>query len=227
MRCLSLLLIFFSFLCQAQNIREKSVNLSDGSKLTYQLLNGSLNGLYSTKKGDVTLLRGSYVGNERVGNWYFFNPDNTLFMRYNYDQRKLLYVNNEMLALATIKVNSGDNEVDQKASLPIPIISMAQYFTLIPDEAKKVIPTEDQITDSSLPIEILARINGNGEATYTVTYKKKGKDVVKNFELNIDSFKLDWIPAAYASRTFPSEFSIKTELVFLKNKDEIKRFNWN
>lgn len=227
MRYLSLIFLFISSLCQAQNIRETSVTLSDGSKLTYQQLNGALNGLYTTKKADVTLLRGNYVGNKRVGNWYFFNRDNTVFMRYNYDQRKLLYIDSEMLALAKIKVNSGDDEVDKKASVPIPLISFAQYFTLVPEEAKKVIPIEDQITGGDLPTEILAKIDKNGEATYTVSYKKRGKDIVREFKLNINSFTLEWIPANYNGKNLPGEFAIAANLVFEKKTDEIRRFNWN
>lgn len=221
------LLLCFAIVSQAQNIREKSVDLKDGSKLTYQILNGSMNGLYAIKKDGVTLLRGNYVNDKRVGNWYFFNPDNSLYMRYNYDQHKLLFVDDKVLTVANIKVLSDEPDVKEKASIPLPIASLSQYYSLLLNAAKKVIPADLQVPGNQIKAVLVSNVDPNGAAIYSVNFSQKGESQSVLVQLDQPEFPIEWIPAMFNGKGYPSEFAIETTLSYEKNQDEIKRFYWH
>jgi len=219
--------LLISYISQAQNIREQTVELGDGSKLTYQLLNGSLNGLFSVKNDGVTMLRGNYVDDKRVGNWYFFNPDNTLYMRYNYDQHKLLFIDDKVLTVANIRIVSEEEEVKTKASIPVPLLSLSQYYALVLEAAKRALPEKYQILGTQLPVELVASIDKNGIAKYSVNYIIKDKLLKTSFLIDKPEFKVEWVPSALNGKNYPSEFTIKTDLIYSREPDQIKRFYWN
>lgn len=221
------LLLCFTIASQAQNIREQSVDLNDGSKLTYQILNGSRNGLYSIKNDGVTLLRGNYVNGKRVGNWYFFNPDNSLYMRYNYDQRKLLFVDDKVLTVANIRVLTDDAEIKNKASIALPIASLSQYYALALESAKKAIPAALQLPGNPIKALLVANVDSEGNATYTVNFNSKGESQKVDFIIDHPEFKVEWIPSTLNGKGYPAEFSIETTLSYEKNQDEVKRFYWH
>ena len=217
----------FSVATQAQNIREQSVDLNDGSKLTYQILNGSKNGLFSVKNDGVTLLRGNYVNGKRVGNWYFFNPDNSLYMRYNYDQRKLLFVDDKVLTVANIRVLSDDAEVKNKASIALPIASLSQYYSMALEAAKKAIPEALQVPGNPIQAVLVASVDPTGNATYSVNFSSKGASEKVAFSIDNPEFQVEWIPSMLNGKGYPAEFSIETTLSYEKNHDEVKRFYWH
>lgn len=221
------LLLCFTIVSQAQNIRENTVNLNDGSKLTYQILNGLKNGLYSIKKDGVTLLRGNYVNDKRVGNWYFFNPDNSLYMRYNYDQHKLLFVDDKVLTVANIRVLSDDEEVRNKASIALPIASLSQYYSLALESAKKALPEALKVSSDPIKAVLVASIDPTGNATYSVNFSAKGASQKLDFLIDHPEFKIEWIQSMLNGKGYPAEFSIETTLSYERNQDEVKRFYWH
>ncbi len=218
--------IFLGNICLAQNIQEKKLSLPDGSKLTYQILNNRFNGLYSIDKDGVNLLRGNYVNEKRVGNWYFFNKDKSLYMRYNYDEKKLLFVDDKTLALANVSVNSGNEEINQKASLSLPIFSLEQYFLLASIAARDAILHEHRNTIDKESVYVTAHINADGIVEYTVDYVAKKKSYSIGFKISNDIFNIEWIPASYNGTNYPSEFKIKIKLPSQNEHGDHKRVDW-
>jgi len=202
------------------------MELPDGSKLTYQTLNSKLNGLYSIDKDGVNVLRGNYVDDKRVGNWYLFNKDKSLFARYNYDAKKLLFVDEKMLALATINVKSGNDDINNKASVSFPLISLEQYFPLLGRLADAAVPVSDTYKLDQNSVYIIAKVAADGHADYFVNYILKGDK--KEYKLNVDNepFRIDWIVSAYEGKTYPSEFIIKAKLQAPSTDGNHRRFNW-
>ncbi|WP_131539514.1 hypothetical protein [Pedobacter nototheniae] len=225
-KLLTLLILFYSCFLHAQNLQEKKFDLPDGSKLIYQTINNALNGLYEIKDGSLVLLRGNYVNEKRVGNWYLFNKDKSLFARYNYDAKKLLFVDSKMLALATIKINSGNTEIDTKASVSLPILSIEQYFPIASTLATDAIPDKDKNTLDPNSITITAAIDEVGAAKYTVNYLIKNEKINQRLELDKFPFKIDWIPASYEGKAYPSEFIIKVKINNKPADGNHRRFNW-
>lgn len=227
MKYLYLLLIAMSMNnAMAQFIKEKKMSLPDESKLTYQLLNDKLNGIYSIDKDGENLLRGNYLNEKRVGNWYFLNKDKSLFARYNYDAKKLLYVDTKTLALATVKVNSGNNDIDANASVSLPLISLEQYLPLVTRLAESAVPLDDLYKLDQNSTTIIAHVDTDGKANYEVRYKIKGKDVYHKFSVNKEPFTLDWVPAAYNGKSYPSDFIINAKLSVPTSQESHRRFNW-
>lgn len=202
------------------------MELPDGSKLTYQTLNSKLNGLYSIDKDGVNVLRGNYVDDKRVGNWYLFNKDKSLFARYNYDAKKLLSIDEKVLALANINIMSGDNDINSKASVCFPLISLEQYFPIITKLAQITVPVGDTYKLDKNSVYVIARIAIDGHADYFVNYEIKGSK--KEYKITVDKypFIIDWIVSTYEGKAYPSEFIIKTRLDSPSQDGNHKRFNW-
>jgi hypothetical protein len=220
---LFLVLSKFSF---SQNIRQQKMELPDGSKLTYQIINNELNGIYTIDKEGLTVLRGNYVNEKRVGNWYIFNKDKSLFARYNYDAKKLLFVDAKMLALATVNIKSGNDEINTKASVGFPLLSMEQYFPLLTRLAEATVPLNDIYKLDQNSVYITARVDDKGVANYFVNYEIKGKK--QEYKLKVDSnpFAIDWVVSSYEGKTYASEFIIKTNLSAPSQEGNHRRFNW-
>ncbi|RZK18776.1 MAG: hypothetical protein EOO86_09295 [Pedobacter sp.] len=210
----------------AQTLRQEKMNLPDGSRLTYQTISGKLNGIYSIDKDGLNVLRGNYVNEKRVGNWYLFNRDKSLFARYNYDAKKLLFVDDKMLALATINVKSGSDDINNKASVSFPLISMEQYFPIVSRMAETAVPASDTYKLDQNSVYVIAKVATDGHADYYVNYEIKGDKKEYKIKVDNDPFIIDWVVSSYEGKTYPSEFIVKTKLAAPSNQDPHKRFNW-
>lgn len=223
---LACLLSVSVFSSNAQNLRQQKMDLPDGSRLTYQTINNQLNGIYNIEKDGLTVLRGNYVNEKRVGNWYLFNKDKSLFARYNYDAKKLLSVDAKMLALATVNVKSGNEEINSKASVSFPLISLEQYFPMVTRLAEATVPLEDIYKLDQNTVYITAKVDGSGKADYFVNYEVKGKRHEYKLKVDKEPFFVDWVVSSYEGKTYPSEFIIKSKLSAPSQEGNHKRFNW-
>lgn len=202
------------------------MELPDGAKLTYQTINNELNGIYSIEKDGLTVLRGNYVNGKRVGNWYLFNKDKTLFARYNYDAKKLLSVDTKILALATINVKSGNDDINSKASVSFPLLSLEQYFPLLTRLAESIVPLNDIYKLEQNPVTITAKVNEKGNAEYFVNYEIKGKKQEYKLKVDKDPFFVDWVVSSYEGKAYSSEFVIKAKLGPPTEQANHRRINW-
>lgn len=221
-----ILLSVSSFLSRAQSIRQQKMDLPDGSKLTYQTINNNLSGIYIIDKEGINLLRGNYVDQKRVGNWYFFNKDKSLYARYNYDAKKLLFVDTKMLALASVNVKSANDEINTKASVSFPLLSLEQYLPLVTRLAESTVPISDIYKLDQNSVFIVAKVSDSGKADYFVNYEIKGEK--KELALTVDKmpFSIDWIVSSYEGKNYPSEFVIKAKLSVPDKEGTHRRFNW-
>lgn len=223
------LIFLFVVLCKfpfAQSIRQQKMDLPDGSKLTYQTINNELNGIYTIEKDGLTILRGNNVSGKRVGNWYIFNQDKSLFARYNYDAKKLLSVDTKMLALATINIKSGNDDINTKASVSFPLISLEQYFPLVTRLAESTVPINDIYKLDQNSVYITAKVDDKGKAEYFVNYEIKGKKQEYKLKVDKDPFFIDWVVSSYEGKSYPSEFVIKTKLGSPAQEGNHRRINW-
>lgn len=202
------------------------MDLPDGSRLTYQTINNQLNGIYTIEKNGLTVLRGNYVNEKRVGNWYLFNKDKSLFARYNYDAKKLLSVDAKMLALATVNVKSGNDEINNKASVSFPLISLEQYFPMVTRLAESTVPLDDIYKLDQNTVYITAKVDDMGKAEYFVNYEVKGKKQEYRLKVDKEPFYVDWVVSSYEGKKYPSEFIIKSKLSAPSQDGNHKRFNW-
>lgn len=209
--------------------KSKSITLADSSRVTSTNVDNSLNGpfLVKNKKG-VVITRGSYKNDERVGNWYFLNSDNSVFLRYNYDLNKVLALDAKSLAFANIKVIANNEEDSKSASVPVPLMSIEQYIDLITAVVKDKIPSAIQAKNKSLKVEIIAEINEAGVAVYKAKYTADKVAKSQNFDLRNQKFTIEWIPAALNNTRLKSQFAFETEVTFDGQRPLfVKRFRWD
>lgn len=225
-RYLILIFLVISRISYAQNIRQQKMDLPDGAKLTYQTINNELNGIYSIEKDGLTVLRGNYVSGKRVGNWYIFNKDKSLYARYNYDARKLISVDTKMLALATINVRSGNDDINSKASVSFPLISLEQYFPLVTRLAESIVPLNDIYKLEQNQVTITAKIDNKGSAEYFVYYEIKGKKIEYKLKVDKAPFFIDWVVSSYEGKPYASEFVIKAKLGPPAEQGNHRRISW-
>jgi hypothetical protein len=224
-KVITAVLLAASFSSYGQIQKEKKVMLSDSSIVSYLTVRDKISGLYLIKKGNVELARGNYVDGKRVGNWYFFNFDKSLFLRYNYDNKKMLFVDNKTLAMASIDVKTDDASIKQAASIPIPIFSLEQYLVLAAHAAKVAVPADHRNRLDNKEVSFVANVSKNSSAQYMLRYEIKGKPF--EIKLNLgEQALIEWVPASFGGKDYDSEFIIKTKLSFTKDAGMHRRIDW-
>lgn len=206
---------------------ETKVKLSDSTQLVYaEAGNGYKDGVYAVKntKKDAVLLQGNYKQDKRIGTWYFFDANNKLTMRYNYDQKKLVYLDQDALKNVSVDIESDDADAKTKASAPLPLCPIDLYTSYI---TKKLYAAGNN-ADGKLDAEITAHVATDGTATYTVSYMGTNNHKVMNQKLNLpnDKFEIEWIPAKYKNQPIESKFTVYT-IVQANDTKTFRRNSWN
>lgn len=208
-------------------LTQKTKVLADDSRLTYNVNEKNrLEGAYFVENTNKDIwIRGAYKDNQRVGNWYAFNNDKTVALRYNYDLKKVIFL--DTLALKKAEITIADEKAQGKGSVTLPICSIDQYLSILKEAAKSSFPKDQIIYNKEIPIEIIANVKASNDVTYTISYKINDK--LYAFDINnknID-FDIEWIPSTSNGKNIEAEFSIKSSLLFSANGSEKLRFKWN
>jgi hypothetical protein len=208
-------------------ITEKKATLGDFSTLTYNVNDDKkLEGAYTVESMDKKVwLRGSYKSDARSGNWYAFNSDGKVFLRYNYDVKKLLMIDSASLSKFDVEILDKNADAVSKASIPFPICSIDQYLSLFNSQVSAIIGKEVNMGEPQVPIEIAATINSKGRVDYMLTYTVGKMNYTSSIKVLEPKFDLEWIPAMYEGKIIPSKFTVKS--TFSKNAKGAQRFTWN
>jgi len=210
-------------------LKEKSVILPDDTKLTYQVdEKNKMNGLFTViNTSQQPLIRGSYKEDKRSGNWYCFNKDKSVFMRYNYDLNKILYLDTVAIKKATIKVLSNNKEVAENASISLPVCSIDQYLSLLNEEIKASIPANQVVYNRITDFEITATLDEKNRVEYKYAYMFGDNKYERVLKPRASKFNIDWIPAMYAGKAVASEFRVYSQITFSQDNSRMARFNWS
>lgn len=220
----SILVVGLSFLGLLFN-KEISGILPDDSKVVYNVSEDRrLNGAFSISKDDKLLLRGSYKDNKRAGNWYCFNPDGSVYMRYNYDQKKLVAIDTARIARATVEVSGLQNGTT--SSMPVPICAIDQYVSLLGAEFRRLVLAENKNAEGVIPVELTANIDRNGKATYTGSYLADGVSTAKRIKPDVRLFNIEWLPASINGEKVAAVFKVNMTVDLSSNDIGRQRFRW-
>ncbi len=215
-------------MAQTAEQKEKKVALDETTEVVYHLAaNGLKNGpvLIKDTKTNAIYLKGAHTNDAPSGKWYFYNEKGQLESYYNFDQKKLLYIDSAYLKKINIVINSRDKNAVQEASIPIPLYPSSLFLKLI---AKNIdIPNEHFDNQKELPITVKATINTNGQATYAAMYRYNNIVIEKPIRLNDMVMKILWIPAKYKDNPVQSIFAMDTKLDGGDHKMGHRRFTWN
>lgn len=208
---------------------EKTVELSDRSKLVYNVSDDKkLNGAFIISSADnKLLLRGSYKDDKRSGNWYCFNPDGSVFLRYNYDLKKLVSLDTAAVKRVDVVLKTDDKDVKTNAMIPVPICSIEQYVALLGSEFERKILAENKGADGNISADLIASVDENGKATYSAVYMVGGAKAVKKLIVNEKVFDIEWIPASYQGKNIASTFTVNIMANLSTDPTKRQRFMWN
>lgn len=208
-------------------ITQKTKVLADDSRLTYNVSEkNKLEGAYFIENTNRDIwIRGTYKDNQRVGNWYAFNNDKTISLRYNYDLKKILFL--DTIALKRAEITITDEKAAGNGSIVLPICSIDQYLSILKEAAKSSFPKEQIIYNKQIPIEIIATVKSSNDVIYTVSYKVNEKMYAFDINNKNIDFDIEWIPSTYNGKNLEAEFSVKSSLLFSDNGNENRRFKWN
>jgi hypothetical protein len=207
---------------------EKAATLSDKSKIVYHVTDDQkMDGAYTiTDTENKLLLRGVYKDNQRSGNWFCFNPDGTVFMRYNYDLKKVVALDSKAISRAKIDIDSKDKTIQTDASVPVPVCSVQQYISLVGVEFERQIMQENKSAEGLLEADLIASIDKDGKATYSANYDANGITMKKKIRLNDKLFNIEWIPASYKGEKLASTFAVKIAAQLGSDPRKRQRFTW-
>lgn len=212
----------------AIDLVEKEVTLLDNSKLIYHVNEkNEMQGAYSVQnpKNDITL-RGSYTANKRTGNWYCFNNDKSIFLRYNYDLKKILFIDTVAIQQAEIVIIDKNPEAVKNASISVPVCAIDQYISFLKQEIIDVFPTNQMQYTAPTDIQIVAKLDTKNQVKYEVNYVFDRSKKTFYISGKNKAFTIDWIPAMYNGEVVASEFKVATQISFTSENGH-KRFNWN
>ncbi|MBE9586487.1 hypothetical protein IM792_18710 [Mucilaginibacter sp. JRF] len=213
----------------ALNNVEKTVELSDKSKLVYNVgEDKKLNGAFTISSVEnKLLLRGSYKEDQRSGNWYCFNPDGSVFLRYNYDLKKLVSLDTAAIKKVDVVLKTDDKDVKKNAMIPVPICSIEQYVALLGSEFERKIMAENKSAEGTVSADLIASVDENGKATYSAVYMAGGAKAAKKLIINEKVFDIEWIPASYQGKNIASTFTVNMMADFSSDPTKRQRFMWN
>ncbi|KQC01164.1 hypothetical protein [Pedobacter sp. Hv1] len=207
---------------------EKTAMLIDQSKVTYQIgENKKLNGLYTIEDQQKNIrIRGNYKENKRIGDWYCFDAKGQTVLRYNYTTQKILTLDQESIATVDIKVLSNDTEVNDNATVAIPICSIDQYKKILIAELKDQMPPKDKSEAAKVTASITALVDKDGKAKYIATYILDQVTHQSTLFLKDKVFNIEWLPAKYKGQSYSAE--VKFETAFkIDPSAGTRRFIWN
>lgn len=169
-------------------------------------------------------LKGSYLKNKKVGNWYYYNEKSQLEMCYNFDQSRLIFVDSTIYNNVKINITAA-NQDQSKVQVPILLWPKELFIDEVAHNLLKTLPGE-QIPPGDLPLQIKVVIDESGKPAYFVHYKFANSNLVEE-PLALTN-KFEWIPAKTKTQNIPSEYTL---YITLKNDDasqpNFKRFRWN
>ncbi len=204
--------------------KEVSGLLPDDSKVVYNVSEGKkLDGTFSITKEGKTILNGSYKDGERAGNWFCFNPDGTVYMRYNYTHKKLLSLDTARVARATVEVSGSSGAAG--ASIPVPVCSIDQYVSLLGAEFRRLILAENRTAEGVIAVELVANVDRKGKATYVGNYSADGVSMNKQLKPDSKLFNIEWLPAKLNGEAVAAVFKVNMA-VDLSTGLEKQRFRW-
>jgi len=206
---------------------EKKTTLSDFSTLTYNVgEDKKLDGPYTVESPEKkTWLRGSYKGDNRSGNWYCFNSSGRVFLRYNYDQKKLVQLDTTAMKNVQVNILVESVEAKENASIPVPICSMDQYMSLFGSQIARIFDKEVNLPSNEIEMAVVASLDTKDRVSYKLEYNLGKTTFSAPLKMQETKFDLAWVPASYNGKSIPSEFIVKS--IYKKGADEKYRFKWN
>jgi hypothetical protein len=223
-----LMALMASGLSAAAQTAEKKAKINNVSMAVYNVDSKShqKEGIYAIQNlsNDGLWLQGLYKDDQRAGNWNFFNKDFKLSMRYNYDQKKLAFLDDNALKDVSVTILSDDEKVKKDASVPMPLCSVDYYLQLMANSLTAV-----NSKSGEADAEITAHVGTDGKATYSVIYLVDGKKSAKQkINLSDDKFVIEWLPSMYDSKPVEAEFTAYVKITGNGSTvDPIRRFRWD
>ncbi|WP_231491624.1 hypothetical protein [Pedobacter sp. Leaf170] len=206
---------------------DKTEKLKDNSVANYQLdENGKKSGPFkiTSSKGGI-LLSGSYKDGNRVNDWYCFDRNGNVTLRYNYNLKKLILLSEKQIADYEFKVDDSNAEVQEKFQAPFPICSAEQFKGLLISEFIQQIPAKQKTSKANLKGEVTALISETGRVKYFVKYVLDGYEYKTSVDLDNKVFNVEWIPATYKDKTYKSEAKFNIDVAIDPTTE--RRFIWN
>lgn len=206
---------------------EKSAKLIDQSKVFYNLSeDDKLEGAYEIKDvNQLTRLRGSYIKNKRSGNWYCFDASGKMVLRYNYDLKKLVSLDEDQFAGVSVTVLDKDPDAVKNASMPVAVCSMDQMKKIVEEQLKNDIPAKMKAEGGQVTADFSIKVNPDGEAKYFAKYVFKDLSYTTMVYVKSKVFELEWLPATYNGKAYKSEVTFSSTFDLIPG--DHKRFIWN
>ena len=206
---------------------EKLGRLIDQSKVSYNLSkDNKLEGAFEIKDvKDITRVRGGYKNDKRSGNWYCFDAAGKMVLRYNYDLKKIVSLDEDQLGGISAKVLDKDTDAVNNASMPVPVCSIDQMKKIVEEQLKNDIPAKMKAEGGQVTADFTIKVNPDGEAKYFAKYVFKDLSYTTMVYVKDKVFQIEWLPSRYKGKAYKSEvtFSSSFELV----PGDHRRFIWN
>ncbi|MFT3903232.1 MAG: hypothetical protein QM727_08660 [Niabella sp.] len=224
-------LSLFSITAKAQTLKEHKQVLLTGDVIYYTTQYDVVSGIFrvNNRIDNNDLVQGNYVEGERKGIWYFFNYDKTLFLRYNYDVNKIMFIDNKALANIEVKILTDDKDAQTNASVPVPLWSFDNFYMLSTENAKKAIDNDHRKRLKNRDLKIKVLIDIAGQAKYYVMYNLNNTSYQKEFTINDKMLDIRWLPSTFKDARHPSEVVFLTRINETVNESESghRRINWS
>ncbi|MCX2573673.1 hypothetical protein [Pedobacter sandarakinus] len=208
-------------------LAQKTEKLSNDCVVTYNVdESGKKEGSYLVNdRANNTVLRGSYKGGLRSGDWYAFDREGKVLLRYNYSLKKLVTLSDKQVGDFSYKILDKNEDISKNARIPVAICSADLLKSYVASQLVNQMPIKLKANKAAVSGSVLVMLDANGSPKYVVEYGIEGVGYKATVDLDSKAFQIDWIPATLADKTFKSE--VRFDINFNIDPSQQRRFIWN
>lgn len=177
--------------CQETILKKKGREIYYVLKTDENIKHGSYN--YVIKKKIV--VKGQYENNEKTGIWEFYNANDSLEQKYDYSNKKMIYIKNENdFENCKVALNDEKTEIIPEVK-PIFIGGMSSYERFISDNLKYPKKAKAKRIEGRQIVLIL--LSKDGEVKNSKIYRSISPDIDQEALRLISILPNNWIPAKH------------------------------
>lgn len=205
---------------------EKTIKLSNNSTVVYNVDDkGDKNGIFLLKNSDAKLcLRGSYKGDQRTGDWYCFDKNGKILLRYNYGLKKLISLDELQVSGLNSKIVDKNFNGQADAKVAIPVCPVAELKSLVASQLEQQMPPRFKSSINTINAKVTVMVAEDGKSKYEALYVVDGYEQKTIVIPNNKDFEIEWIPASANGKTFKSEASF--DVSFKIDPSDNRRVLW-
>ena len=175
------------------------------------------------KVGDVsgdTLVKGQYEQDSQVGIWSYMGEENTQYLTFNYDEKKLIKIANKSFGSDSIQIKAGNSF--KMSAVDHPAIYLGFKNEIERNIRVKIKPPPNVFDRAKSGVVMISfEINKKGEAQNFKIETSYDKDLNKALEKSVEIINEGWFPASVNGDPVVSKMYMMCNVSFIMSNEKV------